>query len=412
MADKKDTKDNTSEEEQQVVKKRAKSARYFAFILTVGKVEYIKGKRDAANFEDENAAIIVDKVEFYTKAEFDKYKNTTHVTTPTKTKGNKDPKENIPPVLSKEEKARMEAVLQRIQDNRSGDCLEMHWKTSSKSKITIVCFRFKNSEKKDDWRIKTNHFCVALRSAIVDFPCANPIVNEALLSLDYGLMRDTSQSPKTPVSNDWTSPKKKVYTYYDYVMYGYFPIPVEAIASIEEETYYIENMCREIGKAVLNIMQEEYFKPCYQAAINRENIWANIADESNVNKQYWNWAKNAQVKPIKCENLNRHLVLEESTLLVGKLYENNQATTKYSPLKMSNEDSSESAAESGSDSDSPSKDEKDKQSDHETEDKGTSHTATRKRTDAKHHETEKASDESKTPARGGKRSRREAKNNA
>jgi len=307
----------------------------------------------------------------------------------------------------------MELVLQRIQENRSGDCLEVYFKTSSKSCIAVYVMRFKNSEKKDDWRIKTNHFCVALRSAIVGFPCANPTVNDALLSIDYGLMRDTTQSPKTPVSNDWTSPKKKVYTYYEYVIHGHFSIPVESISSAEEETHYIESTCHEIGKTVLKVMQEEYFKPCYREAINRDNIWANIADDNNVNKQYWSWARNAQVKTIKCESLNRHLVLDEASNLVGKLYENNQLTTKYTqPGVIDDEDESSDSEDekgAGKNNDDDKSTSSSHGDDYVPEAKTSTRTGARKRSEAKQ---SPKGDTSKTGGRAGKKSKSDAEETA
>ena len=327
--------------------KKPKTPRYFAFVLAVGKVEYAKTKKEAKVFEKENSEIIVDKIESYTKEEFERHKNTAHAATPLKPKGLRENTDTVSsPVLTKEEQARMKAVLARIKESRAGDYLEVHYKTSSKATIAIFCLRFKNAEKKDDWRIKTNHLSVALTNTVVEFPCSNPLVNDALLSLDYGMMRDNSASPNTAVSKSWTSPKDKIIVFYEYVVYGHFPIPVYALHSAQEETGFIENTCKEIGKAILTILQEEYFKPAYEAAINRPNVWNNIADANNVNKQYWSWAKSAQVRVLKCESLNRHLILNEATELVGKLYESNQATVKFPSEREKEEDSDDGSDDS------------------------------------------------------------------
>ena len=45
---------------------RTETPRYFAYILSVRKVEYIENKKEAKTFERENSDIIVDTIEFFT----------------------------------------------------------------------------------------------------------------------------------------------------------------------------------------------------------------------------------------------------------------------------------------------------------------------------------------------------------
>ena len=49
-----------------------KTPRYFAFVLGMGKIQY--HKKEANVFEKENSDIIVDKIHFYTKKEFEDHK--------------------------------------------------------------------------------------------------------------------------------------------------------------------------------------------------------------------------------------------------------------------------------------------------------------------------------------------------
>lgn len=154
-------------------------------------------------------------------------------------------------------------------------------------------------------------------------------------------MRDPSKSPHEPVADEWTSPKGRKYTYTSFVIHGEFKIPVEDFTSVEEETVYIIDMCKEIGRGVLYIMQQDYFKPMYETAIGKPGVWAAIADPDNVNKQYWTYAKNAAVRVSKCDSLNKHLILTAATDLVGKLYESNQATVKYATEDPSKNDGSD-----------------------------------------------------------------------
>ena len=51
-----------------------KTPRYFAFVLSMGKIEYSNNKKEANVFEKENSDIIVDKIHFYTKKEFEDHK--------------------------------------------------------------------------------------------------------------------------------------------------------------------------------------------------------------------------------------------------------------------------------------------------------------------------------------------------
>ena len=47
---------------------------YFAYVSSVGKVEYIENKKEAKTFERENSEIIVDTIKFFTKKEYNNHK--------------------------------------------------------------------------------------------------------------------------------------------------------------------------------------------------------------------------------------------------------------------------------------------------------------------------------------------------
>ena len=66
---------------------RTKTPRYFAYVLSVGKVEYVENKREAKTFERENSDIIVDTIEFFTKKEYNDHKTQKHVAAPTRSTG-------------------------------------------------------------------------------------------------------------------------------------------------------------------------------------------------------------------------------------------------------------------------------------------------------------------------------------
>ena len=66
---------------------RIKTPRYFAYLLSVGRVEYVENKRGAKTFERENSDIIVDTIKFFTRKEYNNHKTQKHIATPTKSTG-------------------------------------------------------------------------------------------------------------------------------------------------------------------------------------------------------------------------------------------------------------------------------------------------------------------------------------
>ena len=132
-------------------------------------------------------------------------------------------------MLTKEKSKKLNDILARIEGKNAEHCLEVHYRTASKATITVFCLRFKKHNKRNDWRIKPDSFCVALRNAVQYFPHPNSAINLALSRLEYGLMRDTSKSHDQPVATEWISPNKVKYASLNYVIYGSFPIPLHSL---------------------------------------------------------------------------------------------------------------------------------------------------------------------------------------
>jgi hypothetical protein len=326
----------------QLNKKNIKeTAKHFAYLLSFGTYEYVTSNKNAKRFERDNAEIIEQRITFATQKEMDIHKaqnarkNETPVTPPTKKEAKR----------TEEELAKLEAVKQKIEEARPGACLQVHWKTSSKARSAGFCLRFLNSERKDDWKIKGDHFCIALRNYVEVFgPEENPVVNKALANLAFGKMRNPEEGPNSCIYNDWSPPDStKVFRYDSFMIYGTFDIPVGAKVNIrEQETEFIEYTCRELGQTILSIMKDMNFRECYKYAINKASQWDSIGHPTNPSKQFWRYADDAKVKTMQCENFNKHLVKDDATALVALLFATNLPGAKYKTSDDSTDDDSSS----------------------------------------------------------------------
>ena len=112
-----------------------------------------------------------------------------------------------------------------------------------------------------------------------------------------------------------------------------FKIPFgdEQIKTEEDEISFIEHYAKETGRAILRIIEDEDFRPCYKHAINRDNQWNAISNPEKPTQLYWKYAEDARVQLIHCKNLNKHLVKEDATALVAKLFATNLKNAKYTP---------------------------------------------------------------------------------
>lgn len=161
-------------------KPRKKIAKYFAFILSVGKIEYAKTVAEARLFEQENADIITEKISFLTKKEFDAHKKAAHVVVTPTSKKKGTSAETVPiSAMSPEDQVKMRAVLQRIEEERSGESLEVHYKTSSKATIVVWLLRFKNAEKKRNGKSKPTVSVSPCAVQLLRFPI--PILQSMML---------------------------------------------------------------------------------------------------------------------------------------------------------------------------------------------------------------------------------------
>ena len=301
-------------------------AKCYAYLTTFGTYEYVSGKKKSKQFERENAEIISQRITFSNareskqhKKRFDAQKN--NLVTPPRQKKQ-----------TEAQKAQLQAALKKIEDERPGPRLQVHWKTASRTPLTVFCLRYLNGTGKDDWRIKGDGFAIGIKHYVEVFGSGeNPVVDGALSSLDFGRMRDPEGSPTDALVQEWSpEDKSKVYKFNKYVMHGAFPIPVGSeVTNKAEEDAYNEHTCTEIATTILGIMKDFNFRECYKHAINKESQWAPISVPDNPNKQFWTYADDAKPMVLRCPNFNKHLVQEDASAAVGKLFLARLPEVKY-----------------------------------------------------------------------------------
>ena len=152
-------------------------------------------------------------------------------------------------------------------------------------------------------------------------------VNEALLHMGHGYMRDNTGDCNKVKTKPWKSPTTgKEREFELYVAHTYFTLKDEDnIENKAEETLFIEKTCNEIGDALVQIMKSEAFAECYKCAIGNERIWNAITKEFIG---YVPFVNRAKVKVQLCSNFNTHLTKTDAAELSAILYEHSGKEAK------------------------------------------------------------------------------------
>lgn len=298
--------------------------KYAAYVLNNGKVETISRLAEIEEFEEENSYIIVDKERFSSKIDMDAWVKSKEkrAASPDSSVQNGQTTRKMTP----EERKRLNKALIEIEHKRPSNRVELFYKTSSKSKAVVVVPRFLDEEGKDMWCVKGEHISVALGAYVGEFKQQFDVVDYALKNLKAGRMRDPSGDGNKVFAKRWTSPTtNKSRDFEVFLCWTHFILP-DTIRTQDQEDEYIENTCREIGASMIEIMKTEFFAKCLEGATNKEAMWRAI---SRPGIGYLSFLQNAKVLVTKAENLNKHLVRDDATTLVGLLYNHNQSNRKY-----------------------------------------------------------------------------------
>jgi hypothetical protein len=299
--------------------------KYWIFTIDNGNHQYFATKEAADKWLIDFECIVTERKSFTTKKSWEahkrmleKQKNGSAKTPPT---GSNPDNQKMSP----EEIASVEKVKRRLDLMQPKNRLEVYWKTSSYTTLVVVIFRFLTTLGKDFWTLKPDHLETCMKNYVVDFPVDTPQVQYALLHLATARKRDNNAGP-----NDVSHTSKKLNgvekRYDDKVLYTTFLLP-DNIESRDEETAFIENMCRKIGENLKAIQAT----PTYQSSLQHlvsEKFWT-MMTAPNSGPSFLQYIRDIQIKVQQLSNMNTHVVLDDVKDLTSQMLLHRTPTEKF-----------------------------------------------------------------------------------
>ena len=345
------------------VTKRTVHPKYFVYRMKDGTDEFISGMKKSDEFNEEYGMMVARKFEFTTKTAFEQHKKTIKIVTPTKGDNAEDDSPSkarsfgVDEPMTPEEQKLVAAAVQMITDSAPCNRLEIHFKTNGTAAKCLFVLRFLNSWGNDQWFMKPEHICVALRGYVTKFKQENKLVEEAIRNLDYGKRRDTKKGPEAAELHGWESRDgTRTNSYPLHVAHTYFTIPYEDLTSEAEEREIIENVATSLGETIRDIFLSTTFLPCFKAAVKHDGMWSAMMgtsydpaspDDDRKKKKaltFQQYVKECKIRVKACQNLNTHLVLRDTQDLVTQLFNSRLKGKKYRqqpdkrPAKRSSDD--------------------------------------------------------------------------
>ena len=330
------------------VKKRAVHPKYFVYRMKDGTDEFIAGMQKSDEFHDEYGTMVARKFEFTTKSAFEQHKKTIKIVTPTKggnaeedTPG-KARSSGVDEPMTPEEQKLVAAAVQMITDSAPCNRFMIFHKTNGTAAKCLFVIRFLNSWGNDQWFMKPEHICVALKGYVTKFKQENKLVEEAIRNLDYGKRRDTKKGPEAAEVQGWESRDgARTNSYPLHVAHTFFTIPYEDLTSEAEEREIIENVATSLGETIRDIFLSTTFLPCFKAAVKHDGMWSAMMgtsydpaspDDQRKKKKaltFMQYVKECKIRVKACQNLNTHLVLRDTQDLVTHLFNSRLKEKKY-----------------------------------------------------------------------------------
>ena len=320
--------------------KKAATKAWTAFLLTNKQMSIVKGVKKAKLYEEENGEMIDDKMDFVLKSEAADWCKMREMQfkelEPEVSDGKSEPSN---PTLNPDDQTKLDMVLKDIDAKRPSDRIEIYFKTTTKSQAVSIIIRFYNIQGRDVWNIKPDGASLALSNFGKVFKQEDKTVEQAILNLTYGRMRDLAGDPNKVATKTWTSPTNQSERTFDTcVMMTHFILPdLEELPTLEAENMFIEKTCTALGNAILYILKQDTFAKCYQHAIKNERVWSAVTGQSGKGegKSYTDFAKTAKVVLTLCKNFNTHVVKSDAAKLCTILYDNNYNDAKYPEPELS-----------------------------------------------------------------------------
>ena len=314
--------------------KKAKT-KYFVFKMQCGKEESIESFAEAMDFMEDNQGIIAKKFEFTTKAAYENHKanaaKASALTTPMKVEAPHDKNVTKPSPIEQE---KINKIREMMENSRPCNRIELFWKTTKRSKLAVIIIRFLNMNGQDQWFVKPDQIDNALKHYVSEFPNDNNTVQEALAAISHARMRDPEGDAKSVMTVKWKAKNtstgdESIEKHFDqYVAYTLFEIPVDTITTQEEEASFIEDITRAFGATLKEIMASHTFIPCLQTATSSDSMWHAMTNPRK-GLGFQQYIEECKIKVQPCQNLNTHIVLQDSNFILNKLYEANIDSSKY-----------------------------------------------------------------------------------
>ncbi len=306
--------------------------KYYAFTLIDGTKDYAMTPEDATLYQTENEGIIQTTQTFESLAELEAYKASNPIVTPKKVPCSDDEADNHNKKLSPMDRVNLNKVLQKIQDSRPAEAIDIYHHTTSKSTIAVLCIEFRDRQGKNAWTIKAEHFAQTFSSYASIIKQEDPVVDEMLENMTSVKQRDISKGPEHALVNSWKNKNGKRCEIPVMLLVTTVSIPVQNLSTKEQEQEFLNDSARKLGETMIRLAQEPFFAQCLEEATNSPNLWRLISDEEDDSKNYKAFLRKCKVRVHKCDKLNKHAVLDAAQDMLFWLRDANQEHPKFKEI--------------------------------------------------------------------------------
>lgn len=342
-------------------KEKIADPKYWVFRMCNGEEELVQGKESANEYMQDNEDIIDQTFTFTKKEEATKHiSDRKKALKQIKTTPIKKEKDLVLPqtALSPEERSKLDRITELIEDARPTNHIELIVKTNSRATKAVALVLFKNAFGNEQWFCKPDVISTSMSAFVTQWEQLDPVVQEALLNLEYGCKRDMSGDESAKKVVKWKSPtnSKDQREFELYQAYTHFTIPYELFQSMEEEHQYLLEVTKTIGETMKSIMVSAPFMACLENTIRNENFWKKMMGTHNDSKpntltypQYINDCKikSRFLKDVPNDKINTFLVKEDAQTLATILFESRLSTPKYeTPVEKGNKNDNDKQKES------------------------------------------------------------------
>jgi hypothetical protein len=315
---------------------------YHVFICTGGK-EVVQAGEDATNFRCDWADAILSSRLFPTEDEAKSYVRTLQPSPPGTPISSIIDVDAVPRTpLSASSEAKLSEVIASLQDKKPGNRINLLYRTNAASSACVVLIECINMTGKHQWNVKPELLCEPIQVFAREFPedpDAVPIIADSALAFCFHnikkhVLRDTSAGPDAPLQTKWVSPdKSKEITYDQYIMGTNFTIPVETLASTQEEDKFITDKLQMFGACFKKVLASPLFERLHEANCPKESIWKSMNGKGPKTGgfSFLDYVNDATVHVSKCTNLNSYVTKEEADTLMTVLWKGRSpgSNTKY-----------------------------------------------------------------------------------